>query len=173
VSPVLDYFSSLFRREDWHIAATATPVSLLEEHKQPIAQRRIAVDGTTTSSNVNPNACDAPDQSNGHIEASRGSHEGFYGSIALPSLAEIGVIDAMAARLALVERLESVYTAATALELPQRPILTKKSPYHVVLTTQRFAPKTETSFPSTLLAPMGKTLVFCCCSLRWMRRRLF
>jgi hypothetical protein len=59
VSPVLDYFSSLFCREDWHIAATATPVSSLEEHKQSIAQRRIAVDGTTTSSNVNPNACDA------------------------------------------------------------------------------------------------------------------
>jgi hypothetical protein len=40
----------------------------------------------------------------------------------LPSLAEIGVIDAMAARLALVERLESVYTAATASELPRRLI---------------------------------------------------
>jgi hypothetical protein len=77
----------------------------------------------------------------------------------LPSLAEIGVIDAMAARLALVERLESVYTAATASELPRRLIRTKKGPHHVVLTTQRFALKTETSFPSTVLAPMGETLV--------------
>ena len=29
----------------------------------------------------------------------------------------------------------------------------------MVLTTQRFALKTETSFPSTVLAPMGETLV--------------
>jgi hypothetical protein len=36
-----------------------------------------------------------------------------------PSLAEICVIDAMAAGLALVERLESVYTAS---ELPRRLI---------------------------------------------------
>jgi hypothetical protein len=77
----------------------------------------------------------------------------------LPSLAEIGVIDAIRAQLALVERLESVYTAATASELPRRLIPTKKSPHHVVLTMQRFAPKTETSFPLTLLARMGETLV--------------
>jgi hypothetical protein len=43
-------------------------------------------------------------------------------ALALPSLAEIGVIDAMAARLTLMERLESVYTAATASELPRRLI---------------------------------------------------
>jgi hypothetical protein len=40
----------------------------------------------------------------------------------LPSLVEIGMIDAIGARLALVERLESVYTAATASELPRRLI---------------------------------------------------
>ncbi len=70
---------SLLYREDWYIAATATPVSLLEEHEQSIAQCRIAMDGTKTSSSVDLNACDAPDRSDSHIEASRGSHEGFYG----------------------------------------------------------------------------------------------
>jgi hypothetical protein len=70
--PVLDYFSSLFRREDGHIPATADHVSSLEEHEQSMAQRRIAVDGT--------NACDAPDRSNSHVEASCGACEGFYGS---------------------------------------------------------------------------------------------
>jgi hypothetical protein len=46
--PVLDYFSSLFRREDGHIAATANHVSSLDEHKHSIARRQIAVDGTMT-----------------------------------------------------------------------------------------------------------------------------
>lgn len=35
----------------------------------------------------------------------------------------------------------------------------KESPHQVVLTTQRFAPKGETSYPSAVLAPMGETLV--------------
>ena len=34
----------------------------------------------------------------------------------------------------------------------------KESPHQVVFTTQRFALKTETSFPLTVLAPMGETL---------------
>jgi hypothetical protein len=119
--PVPDYFSSLFRREDWHIAATATPVSLLEEHEQSIAQCRIAVDGTTTSSNVNPNACDAPIDWMATLKPLVDLTKDSM-ALVLPSLAEIGVIDAIAARLALMERLESVYIAATALELPQRLI---------------------------------------------------
>jgi hypothetical protein len=78
--PVLDYFSSLFRREDGHIAATADHVSSLKKHEQSIAQRWIAVDGTTTRSNFDLNVCNAPDRSISHIEASRGSHERFCGS---------------------------------------------------------------------------------------------
>jgi hypothetical protein len=78
--PVLDYFSSLFRREDGHITTTANHVLLLEEHRQSMAQRRIAADGTTTSSNVDSNTCDAPDRSDSHIEASCGSREGIYGT---------------------------------------------------------------------------------------------
>ena len=35
----------------------------------------------------------------------------------------------------------------------------KESPHQVVLTTQRFAPKGETSYPSTVLAHMGETLI--------------
>jgi hypothetical protein len=96
VPPVLDYFSSLFRREDWHIAATATPVSSLKEHEQSIAQCRIAVDGMTTSSNVDPNACDALIN---QIATSKPLVDLTKDSMALvlPSLAEIGVIDAIAA----------------------------------------------------------------------------
>jgi hypothetical protein len=77
----------------------------------------------------------------------------------LPSLAEIGMMGDMAARLTLVERLERLYAAAAASELPRRLIPTKGSPHHVVLTTERFATKAETSFPSTLLTTMGETFV--------------
>jgi hypothetical protein len=115
-----------------------------------IARRRIAVDGTTTSSNVDSNATSKP-----LMDLTKDS----LASV-LPSLMETGVIDAIAAQSTLMERLESVYTAATASELPQRFIPTKKSLHHVVLTRQRFAWKTETSFPSTLIAPMEELLVF-------------
>jgi hypothetical protein len=78
---------------------------------------------------------------------------------ALPSLAVIGMIDAMAARFALVERLESMHPAATASKAHSDGEEPSQAQPHVVSTTQRFVLRTETSFLSTVLAPMGETLV--------------
>ena len=116
--PVLDYFSSFFRREDGHIAATANHVSSLDEHEHSIADvglllmaRRRARTWIRTRS-MHP--IDRMATSKPLVDLTKDSM-----APVLPSLAEICVIDAMAARLALVERLESVYTAS---ELPRRLI---------------------------------------------------
>jgi hypothetical protein len=77
----------------------------------------------------------------------------------LPSLVEIGVMGAIAAQSTLVERLESLCAAATASELPRWLIPTNESPHHMALTTERFALKAETSFPSTLFTPVWEILV--------------
>jgi len=77
--PVLDYFSSFFRRRDKHTSAIHDPVSSLEEHEQSTARRPMPVDGSTIDANVKSNDCDATDRSLCHIETTRGSREGFYG----------------------------------------------------------------------------------------------